>query len=417
MTTTDRSIYICIENNITASLIQYCVENQLDQFMLVADQNTYPVLGQFVEEALKSRGWAVKTVILTGEEIVPDEHFIMQVLVQADPKDRTYLAVGSGVITDITRFVSHRTKASFISVPTAPSVDGFTSIGAPLVVGGLKQTVISQPPVAVFADLPTLCAAPKEMIASGFGDMLGKYTSLADWQLGHLLWDEPYDAEIAQRAYQAVQNCADRAPEIGAASEAGIRILMDGLIESGLCMVEFGESRPASGMEHHISHHLEMKIVWENQPAVLHGAKVGVATLIAADYYQQIKQMTPQQAKEKLAAATLPNREEEIKQIKAIYAPIAEQITAAQAPFLNMSEPDYELLKQKIIDQWPQIQELAFTVPSPLELTRWLHEVGAATEMQTLGLSRTETNRAVKNSHYLRNRFTVAKLSRMLGIL
>ena len=371
------SIHIQIENKIIPKLVQYCADNQLDQFMLVADQNTYPVLGQAVEEALKGQGWDVKRVILTGEEVVPDERFIMQVLVQADTLDRTYLAVGSGVITDITRFVSHRTKASFISVPTAPSVDGYTSIGAPLVIGGLKQTIISQPPVAVLADLPTWCAAPKEMIASGFGDMLGKYTSVADWQLGHLLWDETYDAEIARRARQAVQGCTDYAAEIGRASEEGIRILMDGLIESGLCIMEFGDSSPASGMEHHISHHLEMKIVWQKQPAVLHGAKVGVATIIAANYYEQVKQLASQQVKERLDAVILPKREKEVQCIQAVYAPITERVIAAQAPFLDMSERDYEALKQKTIDRWPQIQEIAATVPTAQEMTDWLRHTFA----------------------------------------
>ena len=415
--TMNTSVHIQIGNKIIPKLIQYCADNQLDQFMLVADQNTYPVLGQAVEEVLKGLGWDVKTVILTGEEVAPDEHFIMQVLVQADTKNRSYLAVGSGVITDITRFVSHRTKTSFISVPTAPSVDGYTSIGAPLVVGGLKQTVISQPPVAVFADLPTLCAAPKEMIASGFGDMLGKYTSAADWQLGHLLWNEPYDAEIARRTRQAVQHCTEHAAEIGRASTEGIRILMDGLIESGLCMLEFGDSRPASGMEHHISHHFEMKIAWENLPAVLHGAKVGVATIIVANFYEQVRQLSQQQVRERLEAATLPKRAKEIQRIQAVYAPIAIRIIAVQAPFLDMSEQDYEALKQKIIDRWPQIQKIAAAVPTAQEMTDWLGQVRAATEMPALGLSNEETTRAVENSHYLRNRFTVAKLSRMLGIL
>jgi hypothetical protein len=50
-------------------------------------------------------------------------------------------------------------------------------------------------------------------------------------------------------------------------------------------------------------------------------------------------------------------------------------------------------------------------------MTDWLRQVGAATAMPALGLSNEETSRAVENSHYLRNRFTVAKLSRMLGIL
>jgi glycerol-1-phosphate dehydrogenase [NAD(P)+] len=214
-----------------------------------------------------------------------------------------------------------------------------------------------------------------------------------------------------------VQLCADHASEIGIASAEGIRFLMDGLIESGLCMLEFGGSSPASGMEHHISHHLEMKIVWENQPAVLHGAKVGVATLIAANYYERIRQLTQEEVKEHLAATPLPNRAVEMQQINSIYAPIAERVIAAQAPFLDMSTQDYEALKQKIIHEWPQIQEIAATVPTSQQMIKWLREVGAATEMPVLGLSNEETERAVKNSHYLRNRFTVAKLSRMLGIL
>jgi glycerol-1-phosphate dehydrogenase [NAD(P)+] len=413
---TNASIHVQIGDQTLAGLIQYGLDHQLDQFMLVADQRTYPILGGPVENALKGRGWDIKSVVLAGDEVVPDEHYMMQVLVKADSDPWTYLAVGSGTITDITRFVSHRTRTSFISIPTAPSVDGYTSIGAPLVVAGLKQTVICQPPVAVFADLPTLCEAPRSMIASGFGDMIGKYTSLADWHLGHLLWHEPYSEQIAQQVRQAVETCAAQAGEIGTASTAGIRSLMDGLIESGLGMLAAGSSRPASGMEHHLSHHLEMKLIWEQKAAVLHGAKVGVTTLIAARYYEGVRRMTQQQVTERLAKAVLPDREAEIRRIRAVYAPIAEQLLIAQAPFLDMNEQAFEQLKQNIIDRWPQIQEIAATVPTSQELTGLLQQVGAATDMQTLGINAEEVDLAIDNSHYLRDRFTVAKLARIIGI-
>jgi len=410
------SIHIEIDDNIIPHLVRFCADRQLNQFLLVADDNTYPILGQAVADTLTSRGGDVKTVILTGNEIIPDEHYIMQVLVQADTENRTYLAVGSGTLTDITRFASHRTKAPFISIPTAPSVDGYTSIGAPLVIDNLKQTVVCQAPIAVFGDLPTLCAASKPMIASGFGDILGKYTSVADWQLGHLLWDEPYDDVLALRTRRAVETCTDHTAEIGQATPEGIRLLLDGLIETGLCMLEYGGSSPASGSEHHISHHLEMKIVWDKLPAVFHGAKVGVATLIIADYYDQIRQLSQAHAAEKLAASTLPNRDEEIERIKTVYLPIASQLTRTQAPFLDMSAQDYELLKQTIIDSWPKIQAIARTVPTSQQLATSLREVDGVTDMDTLGFAEAEVKRAIQNCHYLRNRFTVLKLSRMLGI-
>ena len=154
--------------NAVLHLLKSCNASNINSFLLVADQNTYPVLGRAVENALKNRGWDIKSVVFDSPEVVPDENFIVQVLMEADQVERTYLAVGSGTITDITRFASHRTRRPFISLPTAPSVDGFTSPSASLVIGRIKQTVMAQPPEAVIADLATLAAAPHKDDRRGF---------------------------------------------------------------------------------------------------------------------------------------------------------------------------------------------------------------------------------------------------------
>jgi glycerol-1-phosphate dehydrogenase [NAD(P)+] len=398
------------------SLIDYCKSKKIHRFYLVADQNTYPALGKTLEKALTDDGFDVKTTVLTGQEVIADEHYITQVLLHADGEDRVYLAVGSGTITDIVRFASHRTKSRFISMPTAPSVDGFTSGGAPLVIGGLKQTVYAQPPIAVFADLNTLCAAPRPMIASGYGDMLGKCTSLADWKLGHLVRDEPYDEEIAQRARVALENCTGHVKEIGSSIAEGIRRLMDGLIESGLCMLDFSSSHPASGAEHHISHVVEMTLLREDRPAILHGAKVGVGSIMMARLYEQISSMTRERVIEGLNATSMPDREEEIQRIRAAFPELQEQIIAEQASFLDLPKEAYDGLKEKITSRWTEIRDIAASVPPSQELTRQLREVGGAVDMESLGLNTEEVAFALEHAHYLRNRFTVIKLSRMLGI-
>jgi glycerol-1-phosphate dehydrogenase [NAD(P)+] len=106
---------IKIDYNIIPQLEQYCAAQHFDKFMLVADDNTYTVLGRAVAETLAAKGWDVKTIVLTGNQIVPDERFIMQLMVQADRQDRPYLAAGSGVITDITRFVSHHPRQNMFT--------------------------------------------------------------------------------------------------------------------------------------------------------------------------------------------------------------------------------------------------------------------------------------------------------------
>jgi glycerol-1-phosphate dehydrogenase [NAD(P)+] len=254
------------------------------------------------------------------------------------------------------------------------------------------------------------------MIAAGFGDMLGKYTALADWKLGRLLWDEPYSEAIAQRAWDALQGCVQRVTEIGAASPEGIRSLMAGLIETGLCMLDFGASPPASGAEHYLSHYWEMKLLEENRPAILHGAKVGVATILVARFYEKIKELTRQQAGEMLKATSMPDREQELQQIRTAYPAIADKVIAAQKPFLELTDLTYSLLKQKIVDQWPEIQEIAAIVPSSQQLTDLLRQVGGPVTTRELGLSDAEAGMAVGYTHYFRNRFTVMKLSHMLGI-
>jgi glycerol-1-phosphate dehydrogenase [NAD(P)+] len=411
------NIRIYVGRGAISRLIQYCENQGLDRFMLIADDNTYRALGQTVESAFKDRGLDVRSVILTGDEIIADEHYVMQVFLRADERERVYLAVGSGTITDITRFVSHRQRTSFISVSTAPSVDGFTSPSAPMVIGRLKQTIPAQPPIAVFGDLATLRQAPRPLIASGFGDMLGKYTSQADWRLGHLLWGEPYSEDVARRTWDALQVCVHHASEIGSALEGGIRGLMEGLLESGMCMLEFGNSRPAAGAEHYLSHYLEMKLLRENRPAILHGAKVGVACLLVAAYYEKVRQLTRQQVAERLGKSRLPDRGLEVQRIREGYGPaVAEKVIVEQQPFLEMSEDSFARLKQRILDRWGDILDIATSVPKPEVLADLLRKVGGPTDARMLGLEEEEIALGLEYSHYLRNRFTVMKLCRIIGL-
>lgn len=407
---------VTIDDKAAAHLVDFCRRQQFDKLLLVADRNTYAAQGQAVAAALLEAGFDLKQVVFQDEEVVADAAHVLDVLVEADRQERIFIAIGSGTLTDITRFSSHRTKTSFISMPTAPSVDGFASIGAPLIIHGVKITVICHAPIAIFADLDTLAHAPQAMIAAGFADMLGKLTSIADWRIGRLLWNEPYEESISVRTLAAVKLCTDNAEAIGQGSPEAVRVLLDALLESGYCMLDFGSSRPASGAEHHLSHYWEMKLLQEGRPAILHGAKVGVATALVAGLYAQLRDLSREEAADRLEAAALPLRAAEEAAIRAAYDDLADDIMAEHANFLKLDEAAYDAIKRKILDNWDEIQAIARQVPPPEQIVQWLEQVGGPTTVAELGLSEQEQALALANGHYLRDRFTMRKLARVLGI-
>ncbi|WP_088032214.1 sn-glycerol-1-phosphate dehydrogenase [Evansella clarkii] len=261
--------------------------------LLVHDKNTWEAAGAKIFAILSEEGFNVKGSLIPQNsqgDVIADEEAIVHALLDADQETEVFIAVGAGTIHDITRFVSFKMGLPFISVPTAPSVDGFNSKGAPIVVKNKKITFQTHAPIGLFADTKVLCNAPQEMLAAGFGDMLGKYTSLADWRFGHLTGGEPYCEAAATMTEEALKNCIKYADLIAEKKEEGIIELMNALIKSGLAMSLFGNSHPASGGEHHLSHFWEMRFLEEGRKQLLHGVKVGVSCALIADHYKEQKE-------------------------------------------------------------------------------------------------------------------------------
>ena len=413
---THRPQAVTIDDRAVEHLVEFCQAHGLDKLFLVADKQTFAAQGQAVETALRGAGFDLKQIVFTNEEVIADAEHVFDVLIAAGGEARTFIAVGSGTLTDITRFASHRTHSQFISVPTAPSVDGFASIGAPLIIHGVKISIYCQAPYAIFADINTLANAPQSMIAAGFGDMLGKLTSIADWRLGKLLWDEPYDEAIAQRTLDAVQVCIDNVDGIGQGEPQAISRLFDALLESGYCMLDFGESRPASGAEHHTSHYWEMKLLREGRPAILHGAKVGVATVMVAQLYDRVRALSREEVSDLLEAAIWPPRGVEIARIRAAYGDLADGVIADHKAFLDIGLEKVEALKCTILDHWSEIQAIAAQVPPAATVADLLRRAGGPATAAELGFDDGERDLGFDNGHYLRNRFTARKLVRVLGM-
>lgn len=383
---------------------------------LVADTATWEAMGVEAERELRTAGLAARATVFEDAHLAADARAILRLLVDDDPEERLYVAVGSGTITDLVRFVCHRTGRDFVCLATAPSVDAYSSVVAPVVVDGMKRTVAASAPIAVFADTEALARAPRPMIAAGFGDMLCKFSAVADWRLGALVWGESFDEAIALRSIAAARACVDAAPAIGAAKPEGLSELMGALVESGLCMAEAGHSRPASGAEHQYSHYWEMRLLRDGRPPILHGLKVGIGTLATARLWDEVRGMTEADAARRLARSRLPARVEEEARIREAFGRGADEVRAGQERFLSMGEVEYEALKARILAGWARIRSFAASVPGAAETERLLALVGCPTDPRALGLGEEEIALGMKSAHYLRDRFTIRKLALALGL-
>lgn len=93
--------------------------------------------------------------------------------------------------------------------------------------------------------------APYRLTASGISDLLGKYTAIADWRISHLVTKEYICERVCDLESQALETVCNNIEAIRQGSKEGYEQLMYGLILSGLAMQMVGNSRPASGSEHH----------------------------------------------------------------------------------------------------------------------------------------------------------------------
>ena len=252
---------------------------------VVYDGNTYNAAGMV-------RPSADQEIVLDPANLHANEHGVALLMEQLTEKTDYLVAVGSGTVHDIVRYCAYQKGIPFVSCPTAASVDGFCSGVAAMTWEGAKKTLTAVSPVLVVADLDVIARAPAYLARSGFGDMIGKYVALTDWRIAHALTGEFYCHRIAEITEQATREVLDSAAGIAEGDIAAYEKLTYGLLLSGIAMQMMGNSRPASGAEHHISHCIEMQPEGLGISSdALHGEKVGVGTLMAVREYRRLAQL------------------------------------------------------------------------------------------------------------------------------
>lgn len=389
--------YVYIEKGAITRLNDICKE--YNSVLLVADENTFTAAGEKTLSALANK--QIKKVVFTGKKVlVPDESAIDTVTANLDGVD-VIIGIGSGVIQDLCKYVSHFNNIPYMVVATAPSMDGYASDGAAMITGGMKVTYKAGLPRAIIADTEVLCDAPIEMIKAGYGDIIGKFSALNDWKLSYCINDEYFCEYIYNLTYEQIDRTLKLASGILDRKEESIKTLMEALVIIGILMSFAGSSRPASGSEHHLSHFFEITGIIDNTEYFPHGIDVAYSTLITTKIRENI---LSKKFPSKIYRST---REELEKDIEAIYKQSAKGCLELQDKVGNYSADRINTYLKKE----NAIKTILDEVPSYEDIYDMLDLVGLAPKEFYALYGQDKINDAIIYAKDLKDRYTVLWLN------
>lgn len=363
----------------------------------VFDENTLAASAGILE-VLKEAGYEVsETRYENLKKATMDE--VEQVMEEGKGAD-VILSIGTGSLNDICRYACYKTGQPFAIFATAPSMDGFLSQQAPIMTNGFKITYDAKAPELLLADVDILAESPTELKAAGLGDLIGKYTALADWKVATLTTGEYYCEAIAEKMREAVNQAVALAKSgLGQTTDRGYaQSLMEALALSGLMIYLSGCTRPASGAEHHLSHFWEMQYAANGWNQLYHGKKVGIGAAIVADIYHNITKL------ENIETKVTPLEE---ARLRPVFGKLYDMLMKENTPN-PLDKVDPEFLKA----HWQEIRDIVKNdVPTGEEIRELLRLAGGEPDYQTAGIPADLGENAKRYGHYARFRMTLLRIT------
>ena len=391
---------------------------------MVADPTTHRIAGERLVAGLAADGLPCELLVLkprsAGATVVADDEnveAVARIVREARGSIVAGLAVGAGTINDLVKRATHQTRIPYGVLATAPSMNGYTSPIAAILSAGVKTVQEAQTPAAVVADVDILAAAPPRLIASGYGDLLSKPVSNADWRLSHWLTGSKYCADAIRLVEEGTRLLDGVAAGLKTGDREAVARLTGALILSGYAMALAGTSAPASGGEHLISHYLDMTHYGLGEPGDLHGCQVGVGTLASASLYERLFAWDPAslEIEDRVAAwLSWPRYEEGVR---AHFGVLADSVI----PLAREGYPDAAALRARLTrvkSEWPGFAaRLRPGLRTAAAIRADLITAGCPTTFAELGCAPERARRAFYLGKDIRARYTVLHLCREIGRL
>ena len=392
---------IIIESEAIKKLSMIMEKEGFKNITIICDENTYAAAGEEIKEIIPKG----KFINLKSENLHANEIAVQKVYECLAVKNDVLIALGSGTIHDITRYVAYNKDIPFISVPTAASVDGFVSTVAAMTWRGYKKTFTAVSPIYVVADTDIFKEAPYRLTASGVSDLIGKYTALVDWKISSIVIGEYICNKVCNMEIDAVNKLCECVDDLVLGKSEAYEQLMYALILSGLAMQIIGNSRPASGAEHHMSHLWEMEVINKHLDAY-HGEKVSVGLILVMEEYKKIKK-------------SIENGRCRVKKYYGLEEDILKEVFKSREMYdsiMKENTPDPLLNVNKVIlqNRLESIAEILEKLPTLDFVKDTLKRAKAVTTLEEIGLSNDVKQNSIRVSPYVRNRLTLMRISKML---
>lgn len=389
--------------------------------MVVADRNTWEVAGRSVQDSLDRGGVeSYKPFVFTDSELYAEWTYVEQLREVLSSNDAIAVAVGSGVINDLTKYVSSLIGRRYICVGTAASMDGYTAYGASISKDGNKQTFDCPAPYGFVMDPAIASRAPKELAASGYADLLAKIPAGADWMIADACGAEAID----EFSWNLVQDGLKEALADPAAVFEGdvmmTRRLSEGLLMSGFAMQALQSSRPASGTEHQFSHFWDMEDLCYEGRHVSHGFKVGIGTLVSTACLEFLLAKDIENLDVDSCVEAWKTWEEQEREVREVFDGMPGHLSRGLKETKDKYVSKEELRRQleSLKEAWPELKKkireqiLPFT-----EVYENLKLVGAPYKPEQIGISHSRLRRTFLCIPYMRSRFTAMDVLYQCGYM
>ena len=392
-------------------------ERDIARVFILADKNTYRAAGERVHALLTDADIAVSSYVFESDHLEPNESAVGLAVMHFDPTVDAVVGVGSGVINDISKILAHTSGKPYIIVATAPSMDGYASASSSMSVEGLKISLPSTCPDIIVGDTDILCAAPQRMLLSGLGDMLAKYVAICEWRVSHLINGEEYRTDVADMVRASLALCVDNASGLLSRNAVAVTAVFEGLALCGAAMKLASTSRPASGVEHYLSHIWDMRGEAFGTPVALHGLQCAVGTYIAVTLYEKLKSVTPDPAKATKYAERF-DYSAWADTLRAFLGKGAESMIALEAKEGKYNVQKHKARLARITEKWDEILcIIKEEIPALTELSALYDKLGLPKSVKELGIDASILSLTFKATKDIRDKYVLSRLCFDLGII